>query len=203
MADFCRLCKNLSISDLVDLAKPIFPNLLPHNSRWYPHYERFADLEKSAEQGCGLCQLIVDGFKSIAYPALGAGVTMHSALQLLPSDTTSVKLSIHTTHMRNAPQKVDDVEVFDTLMVHVGPGPDDRSVLDFDELHEWRLELLLTLTTPRGAIPSYALLKTLTSNSKFHGRRPCICRQTPHRPVRHQRGCRHACYLSIVPRMAE
>lgn len=160
MAEVCSLCKNLSISDLVDLAKPIFSNLLPHNSRWYHHYERFADLESSAEQGCELCQLIVDGFKSTAYPALGAGVTMHSALQLLPSDTTSVKLSIHTTHMRNAPQKVDDVEVFDTVMVHVGPGPDDRSVLDFDELHEWRLELLLTLTTPRGTISSYATLKT-------------------------------------------
>ncbi|KAK7720263.1 hypothetical protein SLS63_009935 [Diaporthe eres] len=136
MADLCSLCKTLFISDLVELAKPIFSNLLPHNSRHYPHYERFADLESSAEKGCKLCQLIVDGFKATAYPALGAGVTMHSALQLLPHDTTSVKLSIHSTHMRNAPQKVDDVQVFDTLMVHVGPGPDDRSVLDFDELHE-------------------------------------------------------------------
>lgn len=154
MADLlCSLCKGLFISDLVELSKPVFSNLLPHNSRYYPHYERFADLEHSAEKGCNLCQLIVDGFKATAYPALGAGVTMHSALQLLPSDTTSVKLSIHTTHMRNAPQKVDDVQVFDTLMVHVGPGPDDRSVLDFDELHEWRLELLLTLTTSRGKTP--------------------------------------------------
>lgn len=158
MANLCRLCRALSISDLIELSKPIFSNLLPHNSRYYSHYECFSDLEESAQEGCGLCQLIVDGLKSTAYPALGEGVTMYSALQLLPSDKTNVKLTIHTTHMRNAPQKVEDVEVFDTLMVHVGPSPDDRSVLDFDELHEWRLELLLTLTTPRGTINSAVLL---------------------------------------------
>lgn len=158
MANLCRFCRGLSISDLIELSKPIFSNLLPHNSRYYPHYDCFSDLEESAQKGCDLCQLIVDGFKSTAYPSLGEGVTLHSALQLLPSDKTNVKLTIHTTHMRNAPQKVEDVEVFDTLMVHVGPGPDDRSVLDFDELHEWRLELLLTLTTPRGTIHSTVLL---------------------------------------------
>lgn len=162
MAELCNLCRDLSIRDLIELSKPVFSNLLPHNSRYYHHHKCFSDLEASAQQGCDLCQLIVDGFKSTSYPALGEGVTLYSALQLLPDDTTNVKFTIHTSHMRNAPQKVDDVQVFDTLMVHVGPGPDDRSVLDFDELHEWRLELILTLTTPRGMFCCTVLLDLLS-----------------------------------------
>lgn len=187
MADRCSLCRGLSISNLIELSKPIFSNLLPHNSRYYPHHKCFSDLEETAKQGCDLCQLIVDGFKSTAYPALGEGVTIYSALQLLPNDTTNVKITIHTTHMRNAPQKVDDVEVFDTLMVHVGPGPDDRSVLDFDELHEWRLELLLTLTTRRGTIRFTLVLSGLKDRLPIVFRPPSKRRQTPNRPLRHPR----------------
>lgn len=153
MANRCGVCKGISISALVKLARPRFSNLLPAKQNCYPHHKSFDALEETAEQGCDFCQIIVSGFKSTDYPALGPGVTLYTALQLLPKDKTDVKLSIHTTHLRNCPQEFEKVEVFDVLMVQAGPLMDDKSVLDFDELHEWRLELLLTLTTPRGKAP--------------------------------------------------
>lgn len=60
----CRFCADLSIEHLVSLAKDQLEgfHLFSHQA-FYQHQPSFTELEKSAENGCDLCSLILRCFK--------------------------------------------------------------------------------------------------------------------------------------------
>lgn len=127
MASQCQFCAALSISRLIGLVNEEFRGRVRH-------HKSLADLKASANNGCALCVLILEAFKS------KAGDSVFSVVQNDPK--TYIKTYIDASH------KLKNVPVFDTLAIHVAIR---------DPWHFWINPLHLMLTTPRGKVSEHPL----------------------------------------------
>ncbi|KAM0426544.1 hypothetical protein ACHAPT_008236 [Fusarium lateritium] len=157
----CKFCQELSIERLIELAEAEFGAMVvPHNA-YYSHQPSIAALDASAEQGCDLCQLIVQALGSTTYNghfdfelegfdrSLDSTV-LETARGLADFYDTAIRISLNTMHVVwESP--LSDVKMFELLLVQVGPprevddplsdGGDDYEIVQPD-LHP--AELLIT-----------------------------------------------------------
>lgn len=170
----CRFCAELTIEALVDLANKEFSGNLFPKKHYYQHHASFEDLEDAAIAGCDLCQLILDCFKGTILDDVGDGTLWPDRWESSPSrdeptmygevtdiERSKIKLSINAQHPVDDIHLQDD-QVFDIIMVHVGPvyqrtpsdnedGPcedaDSSSSLTSEPVYD---DLRLLLTTSKG-----------------------------------------------------
>ncbi|KAI1461448.1 hypothetical protein F4805DRAFT_453878 [Annulohypoxylon moriforme] len=129
MASRCQYCAGLSISRLIDLAKQEFSGRNVPERAFYYHHESLYDLESSANNGCDLCMLILDGFKSMRgrfteYDRIEEKVDLTNKLKEsffhqaknLPSK--GLKICIKARHLSEK-EGIDKVIVFDQIYVHI------------------------------------------------------------------------------------
>ncbi|KAK3353762.1 heterokaryon incompatibility protein-domain-containing protein [Lasiosphaeria hispida] len=157
MAQKCRFCAGLTISHLIELAKEEFTGHTFPDNAYYQHHACFADLEQSAEDGCGLCQLILDCFKGAEredyeWPRTWAGAeadndwSMYSAAKEM--DMSDVKIAIDASQTFGA-DPLELVSVFDTILVQVGMSQDAPADPDDEDVWSDRFPTLrLTLSRP-------------------------------------------------------
>jgi len=119
MAFECPYCANLSIELLVDLAKTELSGLFFPQKAFYRHQPSLGALEEAATKGCSLCSLVVEYLKS-SRDHVNQWPYYTDATQL-PS--TDVKIALNSSHIR-INEQLEKVQVFDTLMVHIGPWED-------------------------------------------------------------------------------
>ncbi|RTE84999.1 hypothetical protein BHE90_000389 [Fusarium euwallaceae] len=157
----CKFCQELSIEHLVELTKTEFGAMVvPHNA-YYKHQPSIAALDASAEQGCDLCQLIVQAlgatidnahfeFELEGFDRSQDSTVLTTARGLAEFYDTTIRISINTMHVAwESP--LSDVKMLEMLLVQVGPpkevddplsdGGDDYEVVQPD-LHP--AELLIT-----------------------------------------------------------
>ncbi len=136
----CNFCTQLSISCLLDLYYEDgvdeygYPNY--SMERFYQHHQSISNLEQAANNGCDLCQLILDSFKGL--PAQADRSEWWPDIKALPD--TNVRIRI------NSWGYIDGMDAIDELEVHVGPLQKKYSF-------NWPRGLLvfsLRLSTPRG-----------------------------------------------------
>ncbi|KAM7182944.1 HET domain containing protein [Rhypophila sp. PSN 637] len=160
----CPFCTNLSISHLIDLTKQEFESKVFPRTAYFRHHESFEHLEQSASNGCEVCQLVIDAFKATPWDeALWVGtrqgrgstnIDLTMCARAKGLKVSDVKMSIDSSELW-AGQSLEDVRIWDTLMVLVGPNYDGRDLDDEDEDVKWAMEnwvpvLPLTLTASRG-----------------------------------------------------
>ena len=151
----CTLCRDLSISKLIELAEVEFSGCEFPAHAYYQHHSSYSELEKSAQAGCEFCLLICDGFKYIPISQGNpwAGRTRHSAIREIEGDgeTSGIRIAINAEHVYGS-WGIDRVRLFDTLMVQPGAGAAERGFGDEDgELDHWWIDpLLFTLSVGRG-----------------------------------------------------
>ncbi|KAK0649935.1 heterokaryon incompatibility protein-domain-containing protein [Cercophora newfieldiana] len=157
MASRCQLCANLTITHLIELAQKEFKARIFPKEAYYKHHKSFDDLERSAEAGCDLCQLIYECFSGTPQDD-GAGFmwptkwkgrdldveeSMCAAVKEL--DASDVKIAVDSSHAWTN-DRFEDVRVFDMLIVQVGRSY--LSTIDSDNESETETEsfpeLLLT-----------------------------------------------------------
>ncbi|TLS20828.1 uncharacterized protein PpBr36_10680 [Pyricularia pennisetigena] len=158
----CSECAQLSIESLVELARIEFTaHSFPQES-YYRHHASFDDLERSAGDGCGFCGLVLECFQrsiciddedpliwpdewdsgQLPSPPAGSNTMYAVAKSLHVSD---IKLCVNATHLYHR-QTIEEAQVFDEIMVQVGP----LEVQSHDET-EWSMPpLRLTMESPRG-----------------------------------------------------
>lgn len=157
----CKFCQELSIERLVELAEAEFGAMVvPHNA-YYSHQPSIAALDASAEQGCDLCQLIVQAlelttdnahfeFELEGFDRSQDSTVLATARGLADFYDTAIRISINTMHVAwESP--LSDVKMLEVLLVQVGPpkevddplsdGGDDYEIMQPD-LHP--AELLIT-----------------------------------------------------------
>ncbi|KAF7539713.1 hypothetical protein G7054_g1936 [Neopestalotiopsis clavispora] len=132
MAYTCQYCATLSISRLVELAKEDFSSWDFSHEKFFEHHKSFQDLDASAQNGCGLCRLIIDSFKGIPRklnshwphtwawegPECPQASSIYGKLRE-SSKETDIKLCINTgTSYGDDP--LEKVTVLDHLIVKVG-----------------------------------------------------------------------------------
>ncbi|ROT39006.1 HET-domain-containing protein [Sodiomyces alkalinus F11] len=133
MASRCQPCSELTISHLVHLTERDFNGHVFPEEGFYRHHDSFDALERSANDGCDFCQLIIDCFKgspnihnTIRWPERWEGqgpscnmeTSMYAAAKRLKN--SDVKISINANHVFSW-TSLEAVEVFDLLLVQVGP----------------------------------------------------------------------------------
>lgn len=149
----CNFCDDLSISDLIELAKIDFAGLTFSPKAFYQHHASYADLVISAERGCELCELIHQGFiETVADGGYWDEYTLDDAARGRASEglSTDVKICINTSHLYNS-DPLDRVKLFDRVLVHAGDfqtyeAGEDWSIADPLE------DLSLDISTPRGQL---------------------------------------------------
>ncbi|KUJ09653.1 HET-domain-containing protein [Mollisia scopiformis] len=148
----CEFCCKVSIDNLIELAKVEFSAQFFPEKAYYQHHDSYASLISAATAGCELCQLIRDAITT--YKIGGSdfyweGRTTESAILETESEghATDLKMCINMHHL-NPGGKLEDVELFDELMVQVGPPIESES----DDPDEYLKvpPLNLSLTVPRG-----------------------------------------------------
>ncbi|KAK5652811.1 hypothetical protein OQA88_9477 [Cercophora sp. LCS_1] len=133
MSTRCQPCCGLSIEHLIDLAKTQYGGFTFPDKAYYAHQASFDDLEASAENGCDLCRLIVDCYKGAPldwynWPSIWKGSgndindSMYMAIREL--DATDVRIAIDSSHAFAGTDDLEDIRVFDSLMVQVGASSD-------------------------------------------------------------------------------
>ena len=166
----CRLCAGLSINVLVELARKEFAGRDMPQWAFYQHHNSIQDLESSADRGCDFCILIVECFKGTPvdanswprWPPRWTGTackpedSMFASAKELP--VSDIKICINSSHIY-ASDTIDQVQVFDHLLVHVGPIAAHDEVSDSASFEQDGLDwdwdpLILTLTCTRGMLAS-------------------------------------------------
>lgn len=159
----CQYCTGLSISGLVRLAQEEFlGHEFPHQA-FYQHQPSFNDLEKAAEHGCDLCQLILECFKGsptnqdppYVWPDEWLGsqcsidTSMYAVAKELPD--SNVRICINSDNVYGS-DAIEKVSVFDTVLVQIGPkAPPYDS--DDPDAEIWEFPALsLLIETSRGMI---------------------------------------------------
>lgn len=156
MAHQCQYCANLSVSLLVDLAEKEFESYIFPQRASYRHHCSFENLEKSAENGCDFCQLVLECFKCTPAdddlpqdwpsewigPECATERSMYGIAKSLP--ISDVKICIASDSVPYG-EPLEKVRVFDAIMVQVGP----RAENDEDDWTWGMPPLVLTLSTPR------------------------------------------------------
>ncbi|RYP31929.1 hypothetical protein DL767_005470 [Monosporascus sp. MG133] len=147
MATRCEYCAKLTVSRLVELAEEEYVEQTEFPQRaYYQHHSSFNELDRSAENGCDLCRLIIDCFRGapvdaedpwLTWPETWVGPercdiaeSMYAAAKQLP--VSDVKLALRADHQ---PNELDTVRMFDMILVKVGPErePDPEEFdSDFD-----------------------------------------------------------------------
>ncbi|OHW95973.1 heterokaryon incompatibility protein [Colletotrichum incanum] len=135
MSSRCSHCITLTVEGLIELAKREFEAQEFPKEAYYQHHVSFDSLEQAACGGCDLCRLILNCFlctpgsgEPIDWPGEwddtlgisqeGQPQTMYSIAKRL--EVSDVKLAINATHLYGW-QPINDVQVFDEIMVQVGP----------------------------------------------------------------------------------
>jgi hypothetical protein len=121
----CQPCQRLNIKTLIELA-----HKEPRTGRfpvehYYPHHVTIAKVVASAQNGCGLCKLIVQAIDSVPMiTAIDAshmrkGTMLRHARNISQSKATDIRLAIDAAH---APWGlgVSDVEMLDLIKIQVG-----------------------------------------------------------------------------------
>lgn len=116
MAFRCFYCAHLSVESLVGLAETEFTAGSFPQRAFYQHHASLDDLEDAASKSCALCRLIL-GYLQGTHDS-DDGLPLYTRAKQLPF--TSVKVAINSTHVY-ATEPLDRVQVFDALMVHIGP----------------------------------------------------------------------------------
>ncbi|RYP40070.1 hypothetical protein DL766_000094 [Monosporascus sp. MC13-8B] len=167
MATRCEYCAKLTVSRLVELAEEEYADQTDFPQRaYYQHHSSFSELERSAENGCDLCRLIIDCFTGapsnspdfpFLWPKTWVGPehcdiaeSVYAAAKELP--VSDVKLALHAEYQYR-PFTLDKVRMFDTIMVQIGPvekpQPEEYDK-DFDYDDRAFPCLHLRLRAPRG-----------------------------------------------------
>ncbi|KAJ3526819.1 hypothetical protein NM208_g11007 [Fusarium decemcellulare] len=127
----CKYCQELSIERLVELAETEFGAMVVPRNAYYSHQSSIAALDASAEQGCDLCQLIVQALDSTTdnanwaeelegYDRSQDSTVLATARGLLDFYDTSIRISINTMHVIwESP--LSDVKMMEVILVQVGP----------------------------------------------------------------------------------
>ena len=162
MASRCKYCAGLFLSDLVDLTQREFEGHSFPKVAYYQHHSCFDDLEQAANDGCDLCQLILDCFRGTPFkgeinwpeewegPQCNIDTSIYSETKYL--DATDVKISINSEHVYSD-EPLEKVRVLDNLLVQVGPRQGDafnEETRDYDYDNEGFAKLRLVLTTSHG-----------------------------------------------------
>jgi hypothetical protein len=145
---------------LVELAEKEYEARGFPREAYYKHHESFKDLERSANDGCDLCELILGCFKGSDHDAMwprtwnppGQGDINNSMYAVAKDlDVSDVKIAIDSDQCYMS-DKIDKVSAFDTLLIQVGAGDEIASSDEDEEADDnFPLPLLrLTLSTPRG-----------------------------------------------------
>ncbi|SPO07383.1 uncharacterized protein DNG_10077 [Cephalotrichum gorgonifer] len=118
----CSYCSSLAIQKLVDLAKVEFQGAVSPRSEYYQHHASVHDLERSAQDGCDLCGLILGAFAESTsdddWYYTREDETLLDALKRW-DDETPIRISIQADHVYiTAP--FDDVRNFDLLQLTAG-----------------------------------------------------------------------------------
>ncbi|WQF87944.1 Putative heterokaryon incompatibility [Colletotrichum destructivum] len=167
MSTRCTRCVGVTVDNLVRLAEIEFQADEFPKEAFYQHHESFPLLEKAADAGCELCQLILKCFvhtpcdeeepinwpggwdEDLARHRTGQRRTMYTLAQRLVA--SDVKLSINASHLYSF-EPLDAVEVFDEIMVQVGPSHTN----DDEGYGIWGCPpLKLTLTAHKGIDTRY------------------------------------------------
>ncbi|TGO86045.1 hypothetical protein BPOR_0340g00050 [Botrytis porri] len=119
---------------------------------FYPHHKCFQDLVKSAEMGCDLCEVILTFLKK-RVPGEDEESRGDNSDEIYWTDfsrrrETDIKISINSSHVY-PDATLDQVQMLDTILVHVGNIGDQRS--DFQNHgHSFAVQTQnLTLVTKR------------------------------------------------------
>lgn len=165
MSSRCKYCASLFLSDLVNLTSREFHGHEFPQSAYYQHHSCFQDLEHAANDGCDLCQLILECFKGTPYDGdliwpnewegegCDVGSSMYAEAKCL--DVSDVKISINSEDVWSF-ATLGSVKVLDNLLVQVGPRQEDP----YDEetgvyAEEGLPKLRLILSTSRGICSGY------------------------------------------------
>ncbi|KAK4503544.1 hypothetical protein PRZ48_004459 [Zasmidium cellare] len=154
----CVYCANLTIDELVRLAEKGFYGHFFPDENYYQHHQSFRDLESSAHEGCDLCWLILDAFKTTPeHPSLSAiGATKEEVdregslyTAAMRTEPSQVRLAIAASHVYSS-DTLEKVEVFDILLVQVGYHRQPRDESDLENQDELRTISLLIRTSRAG-----------------------------------------------------
>lgn len=160
MSSRCKYCAGLFLSNLVDLTSTELHGHEFPQAAYYQHHSCFQDLEHAANDGCDLCQLILECFKGTPFKGdltwpeewegEGCDVERSMYAEAKDLDVSDVKISINSEDVWFF-ATLESVRVLDNLLVQVGPRQDDP----YDEetgvyAEEGLPKLRLILSTPRG-----------------------------------------------------
>jgi hypothetical protein len=147
----------MSIQRLVELAEQEFSSHNFPQQAFYQHHASFDDLEESANKGCDFCVLILESFKGSGpvidaqWPEtwLGRECGVHNSMyfEAKSLDVSDVKVCINTEHLYLS-ERIERVQVFDTLLVQVGIISNPSEDAEDQALPP----LSLTLSVPRGML---------------------------------------------------
>ncbi|KAF2169148.1 hypothetical protein M409DRAFT_64912 [Zasmidium cellare ATCC 36951] len=121
----CVYCASLTIEKLVHLAEREFYGHTFPGEHYYQHHQSFKDLESAAYEGCDLCWVILDAFKTTPedYMSSAIGITAEEAdrrgslyTEAILAEPSHVRLAINASHVY-AGRRLDEVEAFDILLV--------------------------------------------------------------------------------------
>lgn len=155
---FCKLCDELSISSLIELAEIEFSGHCFPGEAYYQHHASYADLVSSANRGCELCELIHQSFiETVVVEGYWEGYTLYDAVQGIESEglSTDLKICIHASHVYLG-EGIERVKLFDTILIQAGiPEPYDDKSHYLEESRDWSISdslfpLSLDLSIPRG-----------------------------------------------------
>lgn len=152
----CQFCTNLSIRLLVNLAKREFSGSDFPRHAYYQHHPSLLDLEKSGDNGCDLCQLVIECLKAtpaddslagwqpdLISPVCKLEDSLYAAAMPLPTSDVKVCIASSAVYLG---RPIEEVSVFDALMIQVGPLEEYHE----DESYQGLSPLILTLSTARG-----------------------------------------------------
>lgn len=165
----CFLCENLSIGRLIELARTeLSPHSFPQKS-FYTHHDSFSALLISGNNGCELCQYICQGLKDSPTQSTESYRGRESEIRDAEAagKPTDIKIAINTKHLylTNSSCRVNEVQLFDTVMVHVGLVDDFEARDDEDEEPITTLEFVIY--TPEGRA-SYSRRIITDADQKNH-----------------------------------
>ncbi|KAH6885023.1 heterokaryon incompatibility protein-domain-containing protein [Thelonectria olida] len=148
----CKFCKELSIERLVELAEVEFGAMVVPHSAYYSHQPSIAALDASAEQGCDLCQLIVQAlglttnndrfaFGLEGFDRSQDSTVLATARGLADFYDSAVRISINTMHIFEESPLLD-VKMLEVLLVQVGPPKEvDDPLSDGGDNYEMQSDL--------------------------------------------------------------
>lgn len=152
----CKFCDGLSISLLIELTEVEFHAGDFPQQAYYQHQPSYANLIRSAKDGCRLCELILHGFQEVISPRslspIWEGETRDRAVSQIESqgESSDIKICINADHLFSN-GNLDQVELFDVLMVQAGTPERTATSEDSDSEDNAIPPLRLALSVPRGS----------------------------------------------------